>query len=176
MTLGFICLWLHQFARAQRHLDLARTMNPNDPTIQMVWAWAQGCIGKPAEGVAAASIAFRLNPHHPGWYEGFLGRLLYQLRRYADARQLLEVASSPSPVRELRNIGWRAANSAHLGRDEEAHRLAGLFVTSAAALWRGDEQAGPAEFVNWLVDSSLLQAAADIENLREGLALAGLPA
>ena len=63
-----------------------------------------------------------------------------------------------------------------LGRDEEAHRLAGLFVTSAAALWRGDEQAGPAEFVNWLVDSSSLQAPADIENLRVGLALAGLPA
>ena len=120
MTLGFICLYLRQFARAERHLDLARTMNPNDPTIQMVWAWAQGCIGKPSEGVPAASIAFRLNPHHPLWYEGFLGRLLYQLRRYAEARPLLDLGSSSSPVRQLRHIGWRAANSAQLGRDEEA--------------------------------------------------------
>ena len=175
MTFGFTCLYLRQFARAQRHLDLARTMNPNDPTIQMVWAWAQGCIGKPSEGLPAASIAFRLNPHHPWWYEAFLGRLLYQLRRYAEAGPLLELGGSPSPVRELRHIGWRAANSAQLGRDGEAHRLAGLFVTSAAALWRGGEQAGPTEFVNWLVDSSLLQRAEDIENLRDGLALAGLP-
>lgn len=45
MTFGFTCLYLRQFARAQRHLDLARTMNPNDPTIQMVWAWAQGASG-----------------------------------------------------------------------------------------------------------------------------------
>ena len=123
----------------------------------------------------AASIAFRLNPHHPRWYEAFLGRLLYQLRRYAEAGPLLELGGSPSPVRELRHIGWRAANSAQLGHGEEAHRLAGVFVTSAAALWREDEQTGPAEFVNWLVDSSSLQAPADIENLRVGLALAGLP-
>jgi adenylate cyclase len=34
-TLGFICLHLRQFARAERHLDLARAMNPNDPTIQI---------------------------------------------------------------------------------------------------------------------------------------------
>ena len=32
-TLGFTCLYLNQVARAERHLDLARFMNPNDPTI-----------------------------------------------------------------------------------------------------------------------------------------------
>ena len=51
--------------RAERHLDLARAMNPNDPTIQIAWAWVQACLGHPELGLPAAELAKRLNPRYP---------------------------------------------------------------------------------------------------------------
>lgn len=175
-TLGFICLHLRQFARAERHLDLARAMNPNYPTIQIVWGWFQGCLGKPERGLTAAEIAFQLNPRHPGWYESFLSRLLFQLRRYSEAAPLLEQPNYNTPVRQLKDVAWRAATCGHLGRVEEAQHFGRLFVQSATSLWRGNPGAGPAEYVGWFVDVSFLQREADVENLRAGLRLAGLPA
>ncbi|MFW8645095.1 tetratricopeptide repeat protein [Rhizobium beringeri] len=64
-TLGFMCLTWRDFDRAERHLDLARTMNPNDPIIQIFWAWMQGALGRPERGLAAAQIALRINPASP---------------------------------------------------------------------------------------------------------------
>src|SRR5262245_13062256 len=87
---GFVCLHLRRFARAERQRDLARTVNPNDPTIQIGWGGFQGYAGRPEQGLTAAEIAFQPNPRHPGWYESFLARLLFQLRHYAEAAPLLE--------------------------------------------------------------------------------------
>ena len=42
--------------------------------------------------------------------------------------------------------------------------------------WRGALAAGPAEYVDWIVDRSFLRRAEDAAHLREGLRLAGLPA
>jgi adenylate cyclase len=41
---------------------------------------------------------------------------------------------------------------------------------------RGDPAAGPAEYVDWLVDRSYLRRPDDPAHLRDGLRLAGLPA
>ena len=175
--LGFACLYLRQFIRAERHLDLARTMNPNDPTIQMLWGWVQGCLGRPEQGLTAAQIAFQLNPRHPDWYGSFLGRLLFLLGRYPEAAPLLEQQNFPhAPLRQLRDVAWRSATYGHLGRIEEARRCGEMFLQSANSLWHGDPGAGPTEYVDWLVDVSFLQRKADIDNLRSGLRLAGLPA
>ena len=43
-------------------IDLARSMNPNDASIQIMWAWAQACFGRAERGLPAAELAFRLNP------------------------------------------------------------------------------------------------------------------
>src|SRR3954451_3871591 len=46
-TLGYMCMTWRDFDRAGHHLDLAQAMNPNDAPIQIVWAWAQACLGRP---------------------------------------------------------------------------------------------------------------------------------
>jgi adenylate cyclase len=173
-TLGFMCLYLREFDRAERHMDLARAMNPNDPWIQISWASVQGSLGRPERGLPAAEIAFKLNPRHPGFYEHFLSRLLFQLGRYAEAAPLLEQRNFITPVRHLRDVAWRAATYGHLGRIAEAQHYGHLFLESAATLWRGDPKADAAAFVDWIVDVSLLRREADMERLRAGLRLAGL--
>jgi adenylate cyclase len=175
-TLGHMCLTWREFDRAERHLDLARAMNSNDAVIQIVWAWVQGCVGKPERALPAAEIAFRLNPRHPTWYNYYFSHILFQLGRDGDAADLLEQLTMDAPARHPRHMAWRAAAYGHLDRIEEARRCGELFIRSVASCWRGDPAAGPAEYVDWLVDVAYLRRPEDMNRLREGLRLAGLPA
>jgi tetratricopeptide (TPR) repeat protein len=175
-TLGYMCLTWRQFDRAERHMNLARGMNPNDPLIQVLWAWVKACVGRPEEALPAAEIALRLNPCHPSWYNYYLSRILFQLGRDGETVTLLEQRTIDAPARHPRDMAWRAAACAHLGRIEEARRCAETFVQSVRSYWRGDPAAGPREYVDWLVDISYLRRDADMARLREGLRQAGLPA
>jgi adenylate cyclase len=151
-------------------------MNPNEAMIQIYWAWLQGVMGRPERGMAAAEMAYRLNPRHPLWYDVFLARLHFQLRHYGEAASILEKRIWDAPARHLRETGWRVAAYAHQGRLDEAVRCGDELVREIASHWRGDPGAGPSDYVDWIVWSSLLQHAVDVERLRAGLRLAGLPA
>jgi len=175
-TLGTMCARVRDFERAERHLALARAMNPNDATIQIYWAWLQGATGQPERGMAAAELAIRLNPRHSLWHDMFLARLHFQLGHYGQASALLEKRISDSPARHLRDTAWRLAAYAHQGRREEAALCGEKLVREIAFHWRGDPGAGPSDYMDWIVWSSLLQHAADNDRLRAGLRLAGLPA
>ncbi|HEX2134939.1 MAG TPA: adenylate/guanylate cyclase domain-containing protein [Microvirga sp.] len=175
-TAGYIYLTWREFDRAERHLDLARAMNPNDATNLMFWGFAQGCFGRPGRGLPAAEMAYRLNPRHPPWYNYYLSRLLFHLRRYDEAAALLKQRTFDAPTWHPRDVALRAAACAYLGRLEEAQRCADWFLEGVSKVWRGDASAGPAEYVDWLVDVAYLQRAEDEAHLREGLRRAGLPA
>jgi adenylate cyclase len=175
-ALGYMSLMWRRFDRAERHLDLARAMNPNDALIQIVWAWAQACLGEAERGLPAAELAMRLNPRHPRYYEHYLSRVLFLARRHAEAAALLGRLTAASPLEHPRELAWRAAACGHLGRTEEARRCGELFVEAVRRAWRGDPAAGPAEYVDWLVDTSYLRRLEDATHLREGLRLVGLPA
>jgi tetratricopeptide (TPR) repeat protein len=175
-TMGFLCLVCREFEKAEHHLDLARALNPNDPLIQMTWAFAQACFGRSEQGLPAAEMAFRLNPLHPSWYTHFLSRILFLLRRYEEVATALEPRTREPPVMHRRDLAWLAAAYAYLGRSEDAQRCARLFLEGVGQAWRSDPLAGPAEYVDWLVDASFLRRPEDEEHLREGLRLAGLPA
>jgi adenylate cyclase len=174
-TLGMMCAFVRDFDRGERHFDLARTMNPNDASIQILWAWMQAVTGKPERGMAAAETAYRLNPRHPLWYDRFVARLHFQLGHYGEATALLERSILGIPARRLRDTGWLVAALAHQARLDEAARRGEELVREIACHWRGDPGAGPSDYVDWIVWSSLLQHAADIERLRVGLRLARLP-
>jgi adenylate cyclase len=175
-TLGYMCLMWRNFESAERHMDLARAMNPNDPIIQMFWAWVQSCIGNPERSLPAAEIAFRLNPCRPGWYNYFFAHVLFQLGRYDEANARLEQLTFGTPARHPRYMAWRASACGHLGRIQEAQQCAEIFIEGVRSCWRGDPDAGPSQFVDWVVDVSYLRRREDAERLREGLRRAGLPA
>jgi TolB-like protein len=175
-AIGHIAVTWRDFDRGDKHLTLARNLNPNDPFIQILWAWTQSCLGRPQDGLPAAELAKRLNPRFPGWYDGFLSRILFQLRRYAEAADMLRQWMGAAPERHPRETALLAAAYGHLGLRDEADRYAGIFLHSVKEVWRGDPSAGPAEYVSWVVDVSLLRRREDEEHLRSGLRLAGLPA
>jgi tetratricopeptide (TPR) repeat protein len=171
-----MCAFVRDFDRAEQHLYLARAMNPNDAVIQLFWAWIQGVRGRPDHGLTAAGMAFRLNPRHPLWYDMYVARLHFLLGDYAEAAALLEKPMWDVPARHLRDVGWRVAAYGHMGRLDQASRCGEKLVREIASHWCGDPGAGPSDYLNWIVWASLLEQPADIERLREGLRLAGLPA
>ncbi len=175
-TAGINFLIWKEFDRAERHLDLARSMNPNDATIQLFWAWTKSLCGKPEQALQAAEIAYRLNPRHPRWYDRYLAQILFLLRRHEEAAAKFEYRLFDNPSRHPRDIAWRGAACAHAGRVEEAQRCAAWFVEGMSRAWKGDAKAGPREYVNWFIDDAHLRQTEDQEHLRVGLCLAGLPA
>jgi TolB-like protein/class 3 adenylate cyclase/Flp pilus assembly protein TadD len=175
-TAGSIFLRWREFDRSERHFDLARSMNPNDATIQIMWAWAQACFGRAERGLAAAELAFRLNPRHPQWYGEFLSRILFLLCRYEETVNRLEFRMRDAPTQHRRDMTWLAAAFGLIGRTDLAKQCAAWLVEGLGQVWRGDPNAGPREYVDWMVDNLYLRRPEDEELVREGLRRAGLPA
>ena len=175
-TAGYVLLTWREFDRAERHLDLAQSMNPNDATIQIFWAWAQACLGNPAKGLTAAELARRLNPRYPHWYSFYEARTLFFLRRYEDVVSRLRYRMTGEPTWRRRDMLLLSAAFGLLGQAEPAQGCAGWFLESVRDVWRGDQNAGAPEYVDWFIDTSYLRRAEDETLLREGLRLAGLPA
>jgi tetratricopeptide (TPR) repeat protein len=171
-----MCSHVRNFEPAERHFDIALEMNPNDATVQIFSSWLRSMRGKRDQGVAAAEMAYRLNPRHPSWYAQILGRLHFQQGEYDKAASLLERVSSDAPARALRDLGWRVAAYGHLGLTAEAARWGDELVRGMGSHWKGNPDAGPADYMDWVVWSSLLEQPEDQECLRAGLRLAGLPA
>ncbi|MDW5317033.1 adenylate/guanylate cyclase domain-containing protein [Rhizobium sp. PL01] len=174
-TAGYIFLTWREFDRASRHFDLASSMNPNDATIQIFWAWAQACLGRPELGIPATQMAFRLNPRHPHWYSSYCSRVHFLLRQYDEAIKHLAYRMSGDPTYHIRDMSILAAAFGHMGRREEALQCATWFIEGIRKVWRGNPNAGPADYAEWLINTSYLKLPADEALLREGLRLAGLP-
>jgi tetratricopeptide (TPR) repeat protein len=175
-TLGFACLVRRQFDRARRHLTLAQAMNPNDPDTQSVCAYVFACLGDPKAGAAAAERVLQLNPRYPPLYGHYLSRVAFVARRYSDALPFLERSTNEAPLDHPRDSAYLAAAYAQIGRYKDARRYAEFFLASVQRRWLGKPSDGPSEYVEWLIQASYLQRADDIEHLRAGLRMAGLPA
>jgi tetratricopeptide (TPR) repeat protein len=81
---------------------------------------------RPEDGIEKAQRALRLNPHPPGWYYWELGYAQYAARQLEAAVETLRKEST------YRTGSRRilAASLAQLGRMEEAHQEAELFMVS----------------------------------------------
>lgn len=124
LTAGYIFLIWREFDRASHHFDLAQSMNPNDATIQMFWAWAQACLGRPERGLPATELALRLNPRHPHWYSYYRSRVFFLLRRFDETVAQLEYRMRGNPMLHRRDIALLAAAFGLLGRREAAQQCA----------------------------------------------------
>jgi TolB-like protein/class 3 adenylate cyclase/Flp pilus assembly protein TadD len=100
-----------------------------DPNNADAWAMRSDLMllsGRPTEALADIQKALRLNPHPPGWYYWFQGQAHYLNRQYDRAVQTLRREETyRTPSRRI-----LAASLAQLGRVDEAHREAAMFMAS----------------------------------------------
>lgn len=124
-VLGFVDTQRRRHADAIRHLQRALRLNPSYADAYALLGGVKTYTGQPAEGVSLLRTALRLNPDAGSLYFLLLGRALYFLGDYEQARVNLEHALS----RNAENLEARAYLAAVLGRlgDRES------------AAWQADE-------------------------------------
>jgi tetratricopeptide (TPR) repeat protein len=127
----------------------------------LIWA------GSPVEGADFINKAMRLDPNYPPEYLHWLGVAQFSMERFEEAATTLEEAIRRSTYTETPL--WLAATYGHLGRVQEAERAIQTFKEGAGKTgWFFDLRLE-------IVDIWWLKEQADIERLRKGLRIAGVP-
>ena len=68
LRLGMVYRNLSEYDRSLAAFEQSFTLNPNDPTMMMIYGGNLALVGRAKEGVDMVTRGFRLNPHHPDWY------------------------------------------------------------------------------------------------------------
>jgi TolB-like protein len=170
LSLSWSHLWRREFDAARKHLDIATRLNPNDTDRAVDRGTTLMYLGEPDAAIEIMLNAMQLNPFHPDSYRVDLAEAYFAAHRYDDMLRLAEQVADPSPL----FTAWKAAACAYAGRDGDAQRLAKQFVDSVHAIWTGKPDAGPTDYVEWLLSFSPFRRAEDTDHLVQGLRRAGL--
>jgi TolB-like protein/Flp pilus assembly protein TadD len=145
----------------------AIALDGGDPVGYLAMARALIWAGSPVEGADFINKAMRLDPNYPPEYLHWLGVAQFSMERFEEAATTLEEAIRRSTYTETPL--WLAATYGHLGRVQEAERAIQTFKEGAGKTgWFFDLRLE-------IVDIWWLKEQADIERLRKGLRIAGVP-
>ena len=124
--------------------------------------------GNPVDGAEFIKKAMRLDPHYPPDYLHVLGKAQFFSGRYDDALATFEEVIRRNPETHWTYI-YLAATYGHLGREPEAKSAIKTFT----------ERVSEAESGIFLslqrIDRSAYKERKDVQRLREGLRIAGVP-
>jgi Tfp pilus assembly protein PilF len=85
--LAQICVNRRKLSTAQRHLERALQLNPNDADGMQQMGYVLALRGRPEDALTWMAKARRLNPFHPTRHNSGLGVALYSLGRYPEAAE-----------------------------------------------------------------------------------------
>ena len=156
--LGYVHCYLREFDDEKRQLERALSLNPNDANVRATYGAALAGLGQHEEGVRHIRAAMGQNPFHPEWYWLALGGAFLAARRYADAIEAYKRRTRPQ-VWVLTRL---AICYAHLGQIPDAQEMAARILAlnpgfQISTLRRGGS------------------SDEDLDHMREGMFLAGLP-
>ena len=142
------------------HVDRALALNPNNVVAAVSRAQWLVYSGKCAEGLAELEMVLRRDPIPPSWYWDTRSAALFQLQRYQDAIESLNMVSE----RQSWEIAYMAASMAYLGRMGDAqHQVKLLLVTR------------PTMTISKILKIEPYQTEQGRNHFAEGLRRAGLP-
>lgn len=170
LVLARIELYRREFERAERHVELALRLNPNDADALIQAALICAYLGTGERAIELADRALELNPCHPDWYLGFAAFPRLIARRYAEGLELARRA----PEVTVDFAAYRAVALAHLGDLAAARRDVAQFLAVFREKILFGREPEPGEPLRWLLHVGPFRRAADAEHLAEGLRLAGL--
>jgi len=125
-VLGLVRAYEHRWAESDSEFAAALSLDPSNADAWMHSAEITAFGGRPEIGIEHAQKSMRLNPLGGAWYFWELGLAQYAARRYEEAVTTLRHEA-------IYRTGARrilAASLAQLGRIEEAHEEAALFMAN----------------------------------------------
>ena len=171
IVLGRITLYRRRFDEADRHVERALALNPNDADVLAHAATCRAYLGDGSSGVDLAARATRLNPVSGDWYIGPMALSLFVLGRYEESIGY----AVRMPHATLDCPALLAAALALTGDGERATHYRDRFLREFEASVTFGRRPDPGEPLRWLLHVSPFRRAADIERVTTGLGLAGLP-
>ena len=160
--LGYVLAYERRWSESEAALETARKLDPNSADEWGLLDLADLSVqsGRPIDAMEQLGKALRLNPHPMNSYYWALGQAQYAARRYESAVETLRKD-------ETYRTGSRrilAASLAQLGRVEEAHLEAELFMVS-----------NPHFTISYWAAVQPFRDTATLEHFIEGYRKAGLP-
>lgn len=169
-VLGRVLLYQREYERAERHLDRAEALNPNDADNLAQLALSEALLGRPERGIERAALAMRLNPFHEDWYFAFASMPHFYARNLEQAIDLgLKATDIATDVH-----AYLAAAYAHLGRDDGARKHVQAFLQMFRRRISCGRDPRPGEALDWIMLVNPLRREADRAYLEDGLVKAGL--
>ena len=158
--LGVVHLQRREYDQARSFFEMALKSNPHDTWVWADYAWYLMSIGKPTEALERLDSKEIYEPHPPNWHWEIRGQVLYMLKRYKEAKSVLErLPGKPFWVK-----GFLAACCGQLGEAEAAKRY-----------WDEALAASPRMSVTFANQMACYKNEVDGEHWVEGLRKAGLP-
>ena len=170
LSVAWAHLWRGEFDAAERHLEIATRLNPNDADRAMDRGTTLMYLGRADKALEVMSAGMRLNPFHPESYAVDLAEAYFVAHRYSDMLAVAGTLTHPS----LKLTAWKAAALALSNRVAEAQQQARAFVEGVGRVWEGDPGADEPAYVDWLLSLSPFRREEDRAHLLEGLARAGI--
>jgi TolB-like protein len=159
-VMGLLMVEEQRWSEAEAEFTTALKLDPNHADAWAMSSELMVLFGRRADAIAHIEKALRLNPHPPDWYYWYLGTAQYLDRQYNRA---IETLRRPEIYRTL-SRRTLAASLAQLGRLDEAHQEAKLFMVSNPGFTIG----------HWAESHPFRDAAAQLHFI-EGYHKAGLP-
>lgn len=172
LTLAWSYMMTTRYPQADLHLELARDLNPSNPSVLMSAAQGFAFVDRTDVALDLVANAFELNPMVPPHHWAYLAGIRFL---HGDIKGCVEAADRAG--QSIFNIpAWKAAALSHLGDTRRAQEEARLFLRNARDAWHVKLECTDAAIVEWFLSSFPIRNVARWRELREGLIQAGLPA
>jgi DNA-binding SARP family transcriptional activator/TolB-like protein len=170
LALGWASAMNGLFDQSDAAFRTALELNENDPWTINSAALGRAYCGNVAQSVAAIERLPGLGLRPSAFHSAYQGAIHFIAGNYAAAVEAYEQSGDI-----IGDLGaWKSASLAHLGRLEEARRAADHFVEHVRSRWAAPEPPSEPRLVAWFLHCFPIRQSEIWENLREGLARAGL--
>lgn len=170
LVLARVHLYRREFDDAERLVDRALALSPNDADVLAQAGLTRAFLGDAASALELGQKAMRLHPRYPEWYLSSVAIPLFVLGRYEEARDT--AARAPHAMVDV--PAYIAASAALAGDVDGAARYREMFLAHFVEKVTFGREPEPGEPLRWIEQVNPYRAAGPLEALARGLHLAGL--
>jgi DNA-binding SARP family transcriptional activator/tetratricopeptide (TPR) repeat protein len=168
--LGLCQIYTGNHQLAEKRIEQALSLNPNDTDILAHSACALAILGDHPNALECADRALQLAPYRPDWYVSFAGFAYMTAGKYNEGIRVM----SEAPEAVCDTPSYLATCYAHMGKIEESKQYADTLMRHyRRQIARGDYDA-TASCIDWILSMAPYRLEADRDHFLLGLKLAGL--
>ncbi|MCZ7602679.1 MAG: tetratricopeptide repeat protein [Melioribacteraceae bacterium] len=171
MILGRVLLYRRDFDAAEKFINKALDLNPNDADALVQLANSKALLGETKTAVELFNKAVRLNPFHPQWYNLYGAICHFAAEDYGTS---IKLAEQIPPIMWVDLPAYLSAANTYEGNSEKASYYIKLYLKNFVEKITYGREPLPGEAFDWVVAVNPYKYEKDIQRLMNGLEKAGL--